>query len=482
MRGRLTAAAVQRVARALFMIGVAVGAYVALSIFDHAARADDGLTGRLGNVDPLAAVEKSNSGQGAVDQHVNKKHVVKKRVVKKRVVNLDAINQNVAKRHVDNKRASSQRVHTRHAVNTIKSTRHVAKRQVVNTHAANQHVNKRHAAKKHESSQHATQRHGVNKRTNQHVVNKRTINQHVPARNVVNKHAVKAHAGKADVVARKVAPVRAETSKARKRTAINISATINTSTATSTSTAISASTAIGTSSANGVGAVRDFLNGTISESPVADQLNDVSLSAELDALTPPLTVIVKYPFSAVLRSGDVLQASFSTPTVTTPLVTLRPSSSALIPLPHPLATPGTPTTATAVIASVPHTAAGNPAQPVATPTDYGTAPHEPFGTHLHHVAPAEPSHVTTAPTDPVNLGAPGGTATAGGDSPHPGNPRHPSDQTAGAAHLRDSGGGSAPLLGTLASAWCPHIPPRAVRTPADVSTPGRTTRYCGPPS
>ncbi|MFF0379192.1 hypothetical protein [Actinoplanes missouriensis] len=204
------------------------------------------------------------------------------------------------------------------------------------------------------------------------------------------------------------------------------------------------------------------------------------LSAELDALTPTLTAIVKYPISAVMRSGDVLPTSFSTPTFTTPLVTLRPSASAPIPPPQPIATPSTSIAATAVVDSVLPTAAGSQAQPVATPSESEADPHELLGPQLHHAPP--PSHVATAPAGAVKLGTSSETTTADGDSPHPANPGQPSDQTAGAAPLRDSGGGSTPLLGTLASAWCPHIPLHTVRTPADASTPGRTTRYCGPPS
>src|SRR3954454_18244435 len=58
MRGNVAAAAVQRIARLLFMIGLFVAAYFALCIFDHAARADDGLTDQLQKADPPASIEK----------------------------------------------------------------------------------------------------------------------------------------------------------------------------------------------------------------------------------------------------------------------------------------------------------------------------------------------------------------------------------------------------------------------------------------
>ena len=64
MRREVPVAAVQRIARLLLMIGFAVAAFIALSSFDQAARADDGLTDRLGKTDPPASVEKLASDAG----------------------------------------------------------------------------------------------------------------------------------------------------------------------------------------------------------------------------------------------------------------------------------------------------------------------------------------------------------------------------------------------------------------------------------
>ena len=57
MRG--SAAAVHRILRLLFLLGLAAAAYFALSVFAHAARADDGLTNPLVSADLPASVEKA---------------------------------------------------------------------------------------------------------------------------------------------------------------------------------------------------------------------------------------------------------------------------------------------------------------------------------------------------------------------------------------------------------------------------------------
>ncbi|MBG0561415.1 hypothetical protein [Actinoplanes aureus] len=67
-------------------------------------------------------------------------------------------------------------------------------------------------------------------------------------------------------------------------------------------------------------------------------------------------------------------------------------------------------------------------------------------------------------------------------APPPASPPHPRDHSAGGTHLRDSGGGNAPLMGTVPSSWRPELTAAAVPPPADASTPGRTVRYSGPPS
>jgi hypothetical protein len=73
-----------------------------------------------------------------------------------------------------------------------------------------------------------------------------------------------------------------------------------------------------------------------------------------------------------------------------------------------------------------------------------------------------------------------GPAVAKSPSP-PASPQRDS-QGAGTTHLRDCGGGSAPPMGTVPSSWWPELTATVVPSPAAANTPGRTVRYCGPPS
>jgi hypothetical protein len=70
---------------------------------------------------------------------------------------------------------------------------------------------------------------------------------------------------------------------------------------------------------------------------------------------------------------------------------------------------------------------------------------------------------------------------SGPGKPAPGSP-HSDGYDAGAGHVRDSGGGSAPPVGTVPSSWWPEISGASVLPLADVGGSGRTVRYCGPPS
>src|SRR3954452_10977565 len=58
MRRDATVVAGQRMARLLLMIGMAIAAYLVLSIFDHAARADDDAIGHIANGDTVASVKR----------------------------------------------------------------------------------------------------------------------------------------------------------------------------------------------------------------------------------------------------------------------------------------------------------------------------------------------------------------------------------------------------------------------------------------
>jgi len=66
MRGLVAITAVQRIARLLLMVGLAVAAYLVLSLFDHAARADDGLPAPVGQADPLASVKQLTTAPAKV--------------------------------------------------------------------------------------------------------------------------------------------------------------------------------------------------------------------------------------------------------------------------------------------------------------------------------------------------------------------------------------------------------------------------------
>lgn len=74
-----------------------------------------------------------------------------------------------------------------------------------------------------------------------------------------------------------------------------------------------------------------------------------------------------------------------------------------------------------------------------------------------------------------------GMATAPGGQPPPGDPQGPVNG-AGAGHVRDAGGGGAPLLGTFPDRWSPQIPAAPACPPAGERSSGRTVRYSGPPS
>ncbi|XVV15335.1 hypothetical protein ACQP2X_13625 [Actinoplanes sp. CA-131856] len=68
--------------------------------------------------------------------------------------------------------------------------------------------------------------------------------------------------------------------------------------------------------------------------------------------------------------------------------------------------------------------------------------------------------------------------------PHaaPASPGQPGDRAGGGPSVRDSSGGAAPSLGTLSSFWWPDVPAAVRALVAPVRVSGRTTKYCGPPS
>jgi hypothetical protein len=57
MRPNTDVTAVQRVVRLLFMIGMVIAAYLVLSLFDRAARADTGVTDHIARANPAASAK-----------------------------------------------------------------------------------------------------------------------------------------------------------------------------------------------------------------------------------------------------------------------------------------------------------------------------------------------------------------------------------------------------------------------------------------
>ncbi len=66
-------------------------------------------------------------------------------------------------------------------------------------------------------------------------------------------------------------------------------------------------------------------------------------------------------------------------------------------------------------------------------------------------------------------------------APLPVSPGLPADRSAPAGQARDSGGGSAPSMGTVVSAWRPEVTAAGRRLSTDLLARGRTVRYAGEP-
>src|SRR3954453_927193 len=63
MRRDATVVAAQRMARLLLMVGMAIAAYLVLSIFDNGARADDDAIHNIANGDTVASVKRLSADQ-----------------------------------------------------------------------------------------------------------------------------------------------------------------------------------------------------------------------------------------------------------------------------------------------------------------------------------------------------------------------------------------------------------------------------------
>jgi hypothetical protein len=67
-------------------------------------------------------------------------------------------------------------------------------------------------------------------------------------------------------------------------------------------------------------------------------------------------------------------------------------------------------------------------------------------------------------------------------APLPAPPRQPADRSTPAGQARESGGGNAPAMGTVASSWRPELTAAGRRLATALPARGRTVRYAGPPS
>ena len=75
----------------------------------------------------------------------------------------------------------------------------------------------------------------------------------------------------------------------------------------------------------------------------------------------------------------------------------------------------------------------------------------------------------------------GDTASPAPAAPAPESPPRPDEHSVASGHARDSGG-AGPLMATLSSSWWPEQAAASVLPLASASAPTRTARYCGPPS
>ncbi|MEU4244067.1 hypothetical protein [Actinoplanes sp. NPDC026619] len=66
--------------------------------------------------------------------------------------------------------------------------------------------------------------------------------------------------------------------------------------------------------------------------------------------------------------------------------------------------------------------------------------------------------------------------------PLPGPPRQPADRSTSTGQARDSGGSNAPAMGTVPSSWRPELTAAGRHLATDFIARGRTVRYAGPPS
>jgi hypothetical protein len=383
VRRFVAAAAAQRIARLLFMIGLAVAAYFALSVFDHAARADEGLKDRLGNADPPASVEKlavDAEKDGAATSVTQRKGSAAQ--VEKDSASRTAGRKAVALKVERRKAVAPKPKGRKAAVPTVRERRIPA--PVVNTRVV--------SALKADDRRVSTSR----------------------------------------VEVRKASVLRADAARVSARHGM---------------------------------AGRTL---PVAAAIVTERLKDPKITAERDAFAARALAAV--PGLPALAQLPVNWKDPAPPGL--PVVGALPTRPAVPSVPLP-PVPSRPSSPAADQSLAPPT--GRQAAPLSasTPMALPTPP---------SVSDLSAARVRCDLTEQAGVRHDGTGLSPAPTTPPPTSPPHPGDHSAGAGHLRDSGGGIAPPMGTVPSSWWPEIPAAAVPSPANASTPGRTVRYCGPPS
>ena len=196
------------------------------------------------------------------------------------------------------------------------------------------------------------------------------------------------------------------------------------------------------------------------------ELRQHTSGAVRDAVTPARTAVVRQvSIPAQLPSlRELAQAAYRLPDL--PQVEL-PVLQQLKSWPPQLQLPARPQVPVFALARTPATirTAASPYQPLMPSVSAQVCP-------LPHV----PASGLSDPTKPPAAQAQPRTA------PLPAPPRQPADRSTPTGQARDSGGGNAPVMGTVASSWRPDVAAAGCRPATDLIARGRTVRYAGPPS
>ncbi|MET8148287.1 hypothetical protein ACIBSW_26975 [Actinoplanes sp. NPDC049668] len=102
--------------------------------------------------------------------------------------------------------------------------------------------------------------------------------------------------------------------------------------------------------------------------------------------------------------------------------------------------------------------------------------------HLPAACPIPQSSASTPAPGLSGVTKPPAAQPQSRTAPLPAPARQPADHSTPTGQARDSGGGNAPAIGTVSSAWRPEVAAAERRLPTDLIARGRTVRYAGPPS